>query len=124
MLLDIENNMTAITRYSPIRLMEVPEEKLEWFREANRAKCERDPLMPKYSPTMRFALLTKTHFCHAHKLINDGSRRQFNSGGLPAKLIDEDAEGRMIQDYGVDAIVYGPEIWSDPAHHDRRQSRC
>ena len=70
--------------------------------------------MPIYAPAMKYIMLTKTHFCHVHKLVADGNRTQINkAGGLPAKLSDGDAEGLMIQEYGVEAIVYSSSLWSD-----------
>ena len=88
--------------------------KLEEFRAANKIMCTRDPLMPKFSPDMNLCCLTKTHFTHSEKLIADGNRSQFNMGKLPAVLKHGDAEGQMIQEYGVEAIVYSAEIWNDP----------
>ena len=63
---------------------------------------------------MNLCCLTKTHFTHSVKLISEGNRSQFNQGKLPAVLKHGDTEGQMIQEYGVEAIVYSAENWNDP----------
>ena len=127
---DVIKHGTSPNRYCPMRLVEVPAEHLETWRDANRIKCENDPLMPKFSPTMWLKCLTKTHFGHVQKLCKDGGRSQFNEGKLPAKLNDDDEEGHMVQKVGVLAVVYGPELWNDPAamralmHEDNLDANC
>ena len=50
---DCKANKTKISRYDHVALIEIPEEKLQEIRDTNRARCDTDPLMPKYSPSMR-----------------------------------------------------------------------
>ena len=111
---DVLENGTIADRYAPVRLVEVPQASLDKWRQENKRRCD-DPLMPKFSPEMKYCLLTKHHFVHSHKLIKDGDRTVFNEGKLPAKLRDYDDEGKMVQSVGVKAVIYGPELWDDPA---------
>ena len=59
--------------------------------------------------------LTKHHFVHAHKIIDEGCRTVFNAGTLPARLRDDDTEGLTIQEHGIDAIIYSADLWNDPS---------
>ena len=111
---DVLENGTIADRYAPVRLVEVPQASLDKWRQENKRRCD-DPLMPKFSPEMKYCLLTKHHFVHSHKLIKDGDRSVFNEGKHPAKLRDDDEEGKMVQSVGVKAVIYGPELWNDPA---------
>ena len=63
---DILRNKTNVNRYKEVKLCEVPEHHLAAWREANKQKCETDPLMPKYSPNMRLVCLTNTHLSLIH----------------------------------------------------------
>ena len=94
---DILRNGTMKKRYAPVRLAEVPEEKLEEWRAENKRMCIRDQLMPTFSPEMNLCCLTKTHFAHSVKLISEGNRSQFNLCKVPAVLKHWDTEGKMIQ---------------------------
>ena len=105
---DVLENGTIADRYAPVRLVEVPQASLDKWRQENKRRCD-DPLMPKFSPEMKYCLLTKHHFVHSHKLIKDGCS-VFNEGNHPAKLKDDDEEGKMVQSVGVKAVIYGPEL--------------
>ncbi len=61
------------TRYEPVHLLEVPEQKLKRFKAQNKEKCDSDPLMPAFSPDMEYVPAAKTHFTHACKLAIDGT---------------------------------------------------
>ena len=50
-------------RYKQVDIVRVPESALATFRGINEAKCASDPLMPKFSVNMEFAILTK-HISH------------------------------------------------------------
>ena len=103
---DICKNKTDVKRYGVVRLCVVPQYARAEWREANKKRCETDPLMPKYSSRMWLVCLTNTHFTHSHKLCKDGSRSQLNQGKLPAKLRDDDTEGAMIQAQGPKVVIY------------------
>ena len=92
--------------------MEVPQDVLQAWRAANKHKCDTDPLMPMYSAEMWMCCITKSHFTHTCKLIQDGVG---SDGRLPANLKDGDTESQMIQEYGVEAVIYGPGLWRDVA---------
>ena len=65
---DVMTRRTKLARYGHVDLIEIPKEKLEEIREANRLECEAEPLLPRYSPDMIYVMGSKTHFVHAHKL--------------------------------------------------------
>ena len=113
-LTDIITNGTSPNRYAPVRLVEVPEHMLEAWRAANREMCG-NPLMPAFSKEMKYMLLTKHHFVYAQKIIEEGCRRVFNKGMHPARLWEEDSEGRHIQEYGFQAIIYDESLFDSPA---------
>ena len=61
-----------------------------------------------------YASVTCTHFVSAHQVIKEGGRRYMDEKDeLRLQLKDDDAEGRLIHEVGVDAIVYGVELWAD-----------
>ena len=61
-------------RYKAVDVVRVPQNAIQAWRSFNQRKCNSDALMPKYSPEMRLACITKTHFSHAVKLALDGGR--------------------------------------------------
>ena len=71
---DCLTNTIKLQRYHNIEVVKVPSKHLEDWRSANLAKCERDQLMPSFSPKMTYACLTGTHFTHALKLGIGGDR--------------------------------------------------
>ena len=72
-----------------------------------------DSLMPKFSPIMRLANLTKTHFTTANKLAQDASRTFFNEGNAQITYKPENVEGHKILEEGVLCVVYKPELMLD-----------
>ena len=62
---------------------------------------------------MRFALLSKTHFTHANKLVRDGNRTVFNEGKVPLIYDENNKEGARILEDGVLCCVYREELWED-----------
>ena len=107
-------------RYKQVDVVRVPESALKEFRDANEKKCTADALMPKFSPTMKLAIATKTHFVHANKLRADGSRTLMNDNKTPivGKTNDEGSEERKILEEGVLCSVYSAKLWDDPAALD------
>ena len=100
-------------RYKVVDAVRVPASELEKWRLINHKKCSSDMLMPKFSPSMRFALLTKTHFMHANKLNNDGGRTLFNKGDIHITFKMESSEGKKISEDGFCVCVYKEELWWD-----------
>ena len=100
-------------RYKQVDVVKVPQTHLEKWRDANKSRCESDSLMPKYSNSMRFALLSKTHFTHANKLVRDGNRTVFNEGKVPLIYDESNKEGARILEDGVLCCVYREELWED-----------
>jgi hypothetical protein len=104
-----------LNRYKQVECVRVPAAKLQDWKKCNKAKCESDALMPKYSDLMRFALLTKTHFTHANKLYKDGNRSVFNNGKVPIVFAPGALAGEAgkILEEGVLCSVYREELWDD-----------
>ena len=103
-----------LIRYKQVDVVRVPPAQLESWREKNKQKCESDMLMPKFSQTMRYACLSKTHFTHANKLARDGNRSIFNEGKIHIKYDVDNVEGNMILEDGVLCCVYRSELLDDP----------
>jgi hypothetical protein len=102
-----------LIRYKQVDVVRVPKEAMDGWVEYNKEKCEADALMPKFSCGMRFAVLTKTHFCNANKLIMDGNRTLFNEGKIPIVVDTVTTEGAKIIEEGVLCSVYSEELWKD-----------
>jgi hypothetical protein len=100
-------------RYKVVDAVRVPSSVLDAWRLTNQQKCNSDMLMPKFSDTMRFALLTKTHFIHANKLNNDGNRTLFNKGDVTIKFKMEGSEAKKIFEDGFCVCLYKEELWYD-----------
>ena len=103
-----------LVRYKQVDIVRMSEAKLSDWREKNKHKCESDRLMPSFSPKMRYACLTKTHFTHANKLARDGNRTIFNEGKVDIKYEEDNFEGRKILDDGVLCCVYREALLDDP----------
>ena len=111
---DCMKNKIRLGRYEPVELMELTEPLLKKFKAQNKAKCETDPLMPRYSPDMEYVAIGRNHFTHACKLFQDGDHTLFGKpDGLPIRLRKGDTEGAEILKHGVSAMVYKAELWSD-----------
>ena len=113
---DVIANTTSRRRYAPVEIVKCPADKLAEWREVNKNKCQEDPFMPSFSPTMEYANLTKTHFTHAHKLEKQGGRTLFNEGKVP--IVYKDEESLAIGAEGPLCVVYGEELWDDKAAID------
>ena len=113
MALDSCASGVKVTRYKQVDCVRIPDDMLTEFRQYNRDKCEMDSLMPKFSPTMRLANLTKTHFTTANKLAQDASRTFFNEGNAQITYKPENVEGQKILSEGVLCVVYKPELMYD-----------
>ena len=119
---DIAKNIATIgtskRRYGKVRLVVVPQKAMKKWLTINANKARLNPLLPEFKAMSHsgpvYATLTCTHFVSACQLILEGGRRyKDDKEGLRLTLMDDDEEGRMIQEVGVDAVVYGPELWDD-----------
>jgi len=114
---DCMEKTTQLQSYVQVDLVIIPFEMRESILAANREKCASDPLMPRFSPDMKYVCVSKTHFTHAQKLFYDSMflypRYLFNAGNLVIKLQDDDVEGKEILSSGVMAVIYGPELLRD-----------
>ena len=102
-------------RYKQVDAVRVPEHGLVQFRQANEERCRADALMPKYSPVMKLACATKTHFVHANKLRLEGDRTLMNDNRTPivSKSTEEGSEDRKILEEGVLVSIYAAKLWDD-----------
>ena len=102
-----------LVRYKQVDVIRVPAAHMETWRAANKEKCAAQDLLPRFSPHMKFACLTKTHFTHGNKLVTDGSRTFMNDGATPLVYLEESAESKKIEEDGVQCSVYREELWDD-----------
>ena len=54
-------------RYISVDVVPEPSRAFDAWRLVNKNKCESSALMPKFSPEMSLACITRTHFAHAQK---------------------------------------------------------
>ena len=94
----------------------MPEDVMQTLLSDNQKKAKLNPLLADFKAMSHtgtvYAVLRCTDFVEAHKLFAEGGRT-FNdqSDGLRLCLQDSDAEGKMIQEKGVVAIVYSAKMW-------------
>ena len=111
---------TSLRRYGSVRLVEVPEAaRAAWLRRI-RTKVAMNPLLAQRQAISLtgplYATLTCTHFVEAHKIIAEGHRHYRDQPEqLNLDLRHDDAEGSIIQQQGVNAIVYSDRLWYDIA---------
>ena len=115
----ILSEKTKLTRYAHVDIVEIPESLTRKFHEVNRAKCEADDLMPRYSKKIKYVCASKTHFVHAQKLCQDGAsgskRCLFNQGEVPIEWLADDGEGRAIITDGPLCAVFASDLLNDTA---------
>ena len=104
-------NGTSLRRYGYAKVV-ILGEKADEIRKANKIKCY-DPLMPNFSPEMKYGCLTLTHFTHSQKLREDGGRSLFNQEKHMIKWRDGDEEGRLMDEHGILCAVYREELLKD-----------
>ena len=112
---DVCTNGTSKRRCNHVKLVEVPEDKVEKWLAANKKKAERIPRLADFAAMSHtgpyYAAVGGRHFVEAHKLIMEGTRRfRDEPEGLRFILKDDDDEGRLIQERGVLAVVYSAEL--------------
>ncbi len=56
-----------LNRYICVDVVPEPSRAFDAWRLVNKNKCESSALMPKFSPEMSLACITRTHFAHAQK---------------------------------------------------------
>ena len=94
---DIITNGTVKDRYGHVCLVEIPAGKRQWVIDQNKAKQRGERLLPMVHPDkVKYALLTKTHFVHACKLIGDGNRTLYDKNQRRIQLLANDKEGHPL----------------------------
>jgi len=101
----VKGNKTRIQRYDHVDIVDIPGEFLQQIRDANRERCESDPLMSRFSATIQYECAGKTHFVHAQKLAKDGGRFLFNAGHAGIRWQETD-EGAQILEQGPLCVIY------------------
>ena len=109
---------TSKRRYKKVRLVVVPEKAKKAWLAMNLKKAKMNALLPEFKAMSHsgpvYANLICTHFVSACQIIMEGGRRYMDEQeGLRLQLKEDDVEGKMIQESGVNAHVYGPELWAD-----------
>ena len=116
--LDVSLFGTSKRRYKAVRLVEVPESAKSEVLRDNRKKTSLNPLLSNFDAVCvndrLYCCLSCTHFVEAHKLIAEGGRKYMDKpDGTPLVLQEDDLKGKMIQEQGVEALVYSEELWKD-----------
>ena len=122
----IKDEMTQRRRYECVDLIKIPKKSLQNVLQVNRDRCGADPLMPRFSPKIKYVCLTKTHFVHAHKLAKDGTAHHpcllqprpkphtlYNRGEDPIRWHDDDTEGAQIIESGPFCAMYSRRMFKD-----------
>ena len=117
---DIVTHGTSLRRYSPVKLVEVPEDEEKKWLKLIKHKTSLNTLLPtmaRFSPTgPYYATLDHNYFCAALQLIAEGGRRLYDrDDGIRLELKEYDEEGHAIQKMGVVATLYSKELWKDRA---------
>lgn len=111
---DLMTKTVCLARYSPLSLLEIPDHLLEQMKLENRQHCDKDALLPSFSPAMKYVVAKKQHFLAAVKLCLNESHRLYNESHKPiVKFSEDDPESKKIQSQGVLAQVYDKSIWAD-----------
>ena len=116
---DICLNGTSKRRYNVVKVVEVPEHATASWLTGNAEISAMNPLMADFQAMSHttgqlYAALRRVHFVEAHKIILEGGRHYHNDpDGLRFQLRDDDTEGRLIHEQGVEAIVYTSKLWDD-----------
>ena len=114
---------TRLQHYQHVDIVEIPPDALELVRSANRVRCNRDGLMPRFSEAIQYVCVSKTHFVHAHKLAKDGDRF-LNNGDRLIQWKDADTEGLAILEQGPVCAIYESSLFHDsPALHALRMQK-
>jgi len=95
-----------------VEVVKVPQHELTAWRTANKMKCASNPLLPCFSPDMKYACLTKTHFTHAIKLGLEGHRSLRNQGSFPL-VYENTQEWNEITANGPLCTIYSEGLWDD-----------
>ena len=121
---DCMANGTRLERYLSVHIVKIPPHLLDSVRQANRDKCASSDLLPTYSDDIEYVCATHTHFTHAHKLCQEGTRYLHNKNTDSAMKIrwkQSDSEGADILMSGPVCVIYRQELFEDA---DAMQALC
>ena len=106
------HNRFSQQRYNVVNVVKVPHSEQEKFHKQNAQKCESDEFMPRYSPSMAYALLTGHHLVHSLKLDQDGGRFLYNIQD-GEKIRYKGSEIDNIRKHGVLAQEFDEKLYFD-----------
>ena len=98
-------------RYRDATVVKVPAHALDEFRKFNKDMCDADDKLPPFSPTMKYALLTKNHFVTALKLLACGTVTLDNTSDIIRPNPLDEALTRHLEE-GVMCEVLGERLWT------------
>ena len=104
---------TKLDIYQHVCLVEIPSDELQDLLDANREAIENDPLMPRFSPNIKYVCIGQQDFVYAHKLAKDGSRTLYNAGTVPIAWKETDWEGWNILKRGPLCAIYASSLLLD-----------
>jgi len=98
-------------RYHCATAVEVPDQELAEFRKFNADMCSTDDKLPPFSPSMRYACLSKNHFVTALKLFKAGNIVDVGSGEV---IRPNSADSNLTEHLsdGVTCEVMKEGLWS------------
>ena len=105
---------TSKQRYGHVEIVKLPLDKIQKAREANRLKCDQDPLMPPCSDAIEYVCLSKTHFSPAQTLLMSGWRTLLNAGKVPIVARKTDKEAPLILAEGMSVVIYEETLLQEP----------
>ena len=111
---DVHTNKTKLLRYRAVAIVELTDNNdRQRHLDRNRKLCQTDPLMPEFSPLIKYVCLTNTHFVHSMKLMKDGGRTIFDQNCLKIQLAEDDIEGAEIMEKGPMCAIYNGRLLQD-----------
>ena len=110
---DRMKNGTRPARYVAVKVVILEGKWLEETLRVNEEKCNGDRMMPPFSKKIRYGLLKLTHFAHSQKMFQQGSAFLYDQGQIKIRLRDDDTEGKLMEEFGPNTIIYGAGLLQD-----------
>ena len=110
---DRMKNGTRPARYVAVKVVILEGKWLEETLRVNEEKCTGDRMMPPFSKKIRYGLLKLTHFAHSQKMFQQGSAFLYDHGQIKIRLRDDDTEGKLMEEFGPNTIIYGAGLLQD-----------
>ena len=103
-------------RYDHAVVVEMPEGDLQRLREHNQEFCDKDPLLPPASSSMKYGCLTKTHLIYGLKCLKHGTVRWDDTNEV---MVVPKTAGTVREhiENGVFALVIDKQAFVDNPDH-------